>query len=310
MIRINLLKGTAFQLEKPKRIRRGGKAPRRIWIGLAVLLAVLGGGTGLTIYMMGSAPAPKVEEKRVAQPPSAAALRGVEETVRDVSEAKSVITSKGLLLLPYEEMTQNEKLLYASTFLRRAFSTVNRYADRGVDFNTMRIEDFTTFYILGVTRTREDFTTFRNRLEKDPSCAGMQVLLAKPTGSAIGAFRFELQGKLQFGLDYETLMQSNPFGRIPGHSEFNGLIRRIREVGEPGIEWTRWNPVGMNPEGVYNRHGIEMEGITSYRFCVDFLNNRIPELNSMVAFSKFDVKAVGKGKIKFAATVFFYTKPD
>jgi len=310
VIRINLLKGTAFQLEKPKRAARTGKGSRRIWLALSAVLVVLGGGTGLTVYLMRPAPAPKVKEKRVAQPPSVSALRGIEETVKDVSEVKSIINSKGFLLLPYEEMTQNEKLLYASMFLRRAFSSVNRYADRGVDFNTMRIEQFNSFYILGIAGTKDEFTAFRNRLTADPSCAGLEVLSLKPAGYAAGKFRFELQGTLQFGLDYETLIQSNPFGRIPGHSEFDDLSRRMREIGEPGIEWTVWKPLGMNPEGAYQRHAIEMEGVTSYRFCVEFLNARIPELNSMVSFPKFNVKAVGKGKIRFEAIAFFYTKAD
>ncbi len=309
MIRINLLKGSVFQGARPKRAPREGGRKGLVVAGL-IVLAVLAAGAGGLFVLTRPKPEPKAEEKRVAQPPSAFALRGIEETVKDVDEAKAVISSKGLLLLPYEEMTQNEKLLYGSMFLRRAFASINGQAGGGVDFNTMRLEKFASFYILGVTQTRDIFLGFRGRLTKDPACSGLEVVSVRPAGYAAGKTRFEIKGRLQYGLDYESLIQSNPFSRIPGHSEFQNLSRRIREMGEPGIRWIGFKALGMEPEGDYRRHALQMEGITTYRTIVEFLNQRLPELNSMVSFPEFHVKALGKGRIRFEAIAFFYTKPD
>ncbi len=304
MIRINLLKQPAR-----KKVKRLVIPPKLLLIGsgvIGVVLLCIGGWWAISYFNLFSS---KASRKSLATddfvPSSLVSSHMVEEVVDDLSDSKDKLKRRGILDLPYEQLSFVEKVNYEIHYAKNVFDLLSRTALPGVDFTSVKILSFKTLQGTGLCDSKENVTGFFKTLKKERI-----ELHPKPKTQirrSDEGYKFTISGSTQFGLNLEAPFLLGPED-ILTYDDLDITVKKVADIAKDGSVRIQ---SGLNHQeaffvGDYRRLRYHFSATSSYNNFIAFINNlyvrQIP-----CAFEEIQLSAVTNTSVKIEADIIFTT---
>lgn len=307
MIRINLAKKSS---QKRKRTRKVAVPRKLLQFGTAALVILICGSVGYYFLDFKKLATKKsiphtdhaVDEYR---PSSFVNFLGIEDIVPDRSMATDKLQTRGILNLPYNQLSFIEQVNYEMYFAKNVLELLGKTALSGVEFKNLALQSFNTFSGVGLSSSRERVKqTFSNLRKENVTILPKPFSYIDSTGSG---YRFIIACKVDFGLDFEA-----PFllgaDDIMAVSEIKPTLKNITETAEYDSVrlLTDLNQTQNTLLGKYRRFSYTFSAAGSYAHLTNFIMNlnrrRIP-----VAFESLRIKAVKQNELKIDAEIVLTT---
>lgn len=304
MIRINLLKQPAKK--KSKKLKLSPKFFIIVGITSGVLLVSAGGWWGFKkLYLFLPEGKQKVVVKDDFTPSTFVSAYNVEEVVRDVNDSKDKLKRRGVLDLPYEQLSFVEKINYEIHFAKNVCDLLTRTVIPGVDFKNIQVSSFKTFKGVGVSNSKENLIKVFKLLKKEKV-----EILPKPQTvirKSNNGYQFTISCITEFGLNLEAPFLLGP-DDVLEYEEVDMVLKKIVNIAEDdGVNITS-GPFRLKAffVGDYRRFRYRLSGTSSYSNFVAFINN-LYERHVPCAFEEFKLTALSENSLKIEADIIFTT---
>ncbi|MBD3315333.1 MAG: hypothetical protein GF344_06070, partial [Chitinivibrionales bacterium] len=225
MIRINLYKKTAKK-------KQSGRSFPFVGIAggvLAVAVLILGG-----VYLYRSLETtttnkPTYVASEDLLPSTYKDAQTVEEVVREVREDHDKLHERGLLDLPYEELSFNEKINYEIYFARNVCELLATTVPGSVGLRIMEGRDYATVYGVGVADSKQPIASILQGLRS----SGVNLLerpLTKISKQKNG-YQFVFTGEPHFGLDLSAPHLLG-VGDLYTREEISAIVREVERIAD------------------------------------------------------------------------------
>lgn len=229
----------------------------------------------------------------------------VEEVVQDVDNSTVTLNRKGLLDLPYEQLSFVEKINYEIHFAYNICNLLTRTVLPGVDFKELHIRSFKTMQGIGLSNSKKSVIKVFQAMKNEKV-----EILPKPKTKISRKeddFYFIITCITEFGLDLEAPFLLGP-DDVLSYDDLNLTIKKFTEIAEDdGFKITsNLKRYKANVIGDFKRIRYRFSGITSYTKFVSFINN-LYQRRVQCAFENFDLVAIDKNSLKINADILFTT---
>lgn len=287
MIRINLLNDSRLNKDKKK-------ISPVIPLGAAGLILVIGVISMILFTRKPEVPKEVLTENKGIEvtdfkPSTHARSAIVEDVVRELSHSESQASRKGVLDIPYQEMSVTERINYEVLFGKKVFEVLSRAVPDGIGLKTLEIENFQTVYALGISSQRDEITQTFSAFRQE-----RMELLPKPhsyiTSNPQNGYRFVVTCKAELGLDLSDPFQATD--QLPPRADLPVLLKTITDLASQVDVKFKADPVQVSAEraGAYRRFVYRYTGTSTYKDFVRLVlrlnQDRVP-----CAFKKVTIKA-------------------
>ena len=229
----------------------------------------------------------------------------VEEVVRDVNDSNDKITKRGLLDLPYEQLSFLEKINYEINFAKNICDLLHNTFTPGVDFRNLQISSFKSFQGDGLSKSKENVIKVFNALKKEKV-----EILPKPKTSITrkdDIYYFTVSCITEFGLDLEAPFLLG-YDEVLDHNDLAITTQKILVVAEENnvtvsSDLTQYK---SNIIGDYKRFRYRFSGASSYNNFVAFVNS-LYDRHIPCAFETFKLRALEQDLLSFEAEILLTT---
>ncbi len=304
MIRINLLKQTTR-----KKVKRLAIPPKMLVVGGSVLggIVLIAGVwwaiTFFNLFPSGKKDVPAVKDDYT--PSSLVGSQMLEDVVDDRDDTRDKLKRRGILDVPYEQLSFVEKVNYEIQYAKNIFDLLSRTSLPGVDFSKVNVASFTQFLGVGQSNSREDVKQFFERLKQEKI-----DLLPKPQTiirRSSDGYTFTISCTSRFGLDLEAPFLLGPED-ILSYDDLPAVVKRVVTVAKEGNIRIHSGPSQEEAFfiGDYRRFRYRLIGAAAYKNFVSFINElytrQVP-----CAFEKIQLVAVTNTSVKIEADLIFTT---
>ncbi|MBN1982088.1 MAG: hypothetical protein JW795_11190 [Chitinivibrionales bacterium] len=230
---------------------------------------------------------------------------GIEELVPDKDASAEKLQTKGVLHLPYDQMSFIERVNYEIQFVKNVLDLLGKTVIIGVDFKTITMSAFKAVSGVGVSQSKEKVTTVFAHLRKEKATL-LPEPFSKITATGDGA-AFVVSCTVEFGLDFES-----PFmlaaTDIIAPIDCNEVLDRMAETASIDSVTIRTQPAQIQAvmAGQYRRFYYRFTASSSYTNFANFITNcyrrRIP-----VAFDELKMAAVKTNVLEITADIVLTT---
>ncbi len=306
MIRINLLKDS-----RPKK-QSGFSLPsdliKKISIGAGSLLGLI----VLVIIVKAVILGPKKDKDvqyivRDAYDPSSHMNKDViEETVRDEKGHGDQIDKRGVLRIPYEDMSFVEQVNFENHFAKSVIDLLQRDVSSGVDFRGISFSDYTNLKGNGRSDSRSQINSVLKKLRNDNV-----TFLPKPETSITKlkeGFSFKISSLYKPGLDSKAKFKIYKED-IPDYEDIDIIIKRIIDACEEGGLNIKSGPAKNSAEvkAGFRRLTYKMTCNGSYRSFASFVN-KMYQQQIPCSVKSASLKAVKTGSLRINLEIMITTK--
>jgi hypothetical protein len=306
MIRINLLKQPV-----KKKVARKPISPRLLMVSgitTGVLIITVGGWWMVTYFDLLSPKEARTKElaRDDISPSTFVSSHTVEDVVSDIDDSPDILKRRGILDMPYEQLSSMEKINYEIHYAKNICDMLTRSAIPGVDFNSISLQSFSQFRGIGRSPSKESVVQLFVALKKEKI-----DLLPKPkTRISRGdeGYQFSIMGTTHFGLNLEAPFLLGP-DDIIAYSDIGDVLLKIKDSAENdrvrlenGL--TREN---ADIDGAYRRLRYRFTAFASYSDFVSFITN-LYNRQVPCAFEDLKIVAQSNSRIKIDASIKITTK--
>ncbi|MGD9201702.1 MAG: hypothetical protein PVI26_09080 [Chitinispirillia bacterium] len=229
----------------------------------------------------------------------------VEEVVRDVNDLNDKISKRGLLDLPYEQLSFLEKINYEINFAKNICDLLHNTFIPGVDFRNLQINSFKSFGGDGLSKSKENVIKVFNALKQEKV-----EILPKPETSITkkeNIYYFKISCITEFGLDLEAPFLLG-YDEVLADNDLSIIIQKILVVAEEKKITVSSDPTlyKSNVIGDYKRFKYHFSGTSSYSDFVAFINS-LYDRHIPCAFESFKLKALEQELLSFEAKILLTT---
>ena len=229
----------------------------------------------------------------------------VEEVVSDINDSNDKLKQRGILDLSYEELSTIEKVNYEIHYAKMVCDLLTRTVLSGVDFTSIQVDSFTTFYGIGVSNSKENVVALFEALKKEKI-----YIHPKPETRITkrnDGYGFVILCETEFGLNLEA-----PFllgvEDVIDYEELDIAVKRFIDAAEDNKVNITSKPYRIDSSFFedYRRFRYHFSAISSYNNFVNFINS-LYKRHIPCAFEKFKLTALGENSLKIDADIILTT---
>lgn len=306
MIRINLLKDS-----KPKKaggLNLPSDLLKKVSIGAGSILGLIIVFVIVKAFIFGPKKGEDVEYLvRDAYDPSSHLSKDViEETVRDEKRHGDQIDKRGILRIPYSDMSFVEQVNFENHFAKSVIDLLQRNVSSGVDFRGVSFSDYTYLKGNGRSDSKSQINSVLKNLRNDNV-----TFLPKPETSITKlkeGFSFKISSIYKPGLDSKAKFKIYK-DDIPDYEDIDIIIKRIIDACEEGGLDIKNGPAKNSAEvkAGFRRLTYKVTCNGSYRSFASFVN-KMYQQQIPCSVKSASLKAVKTGSLRMNLEIMITTK--
>jgi hypothetical protein len=231
--------------------------------------------------------------------------RTVEEVVREIRDDRDKLHRRGILNLPYEELSLAEKVNYEIYFARNVCELLATKVPGSIGLHVMEGRSYRTIYCVGSADSEKPIETAFEGLRE----AGVHLMdrpLTKISNKTSG-YQFVLTGEPRFGLDLSAPHLIG-LGDLPARDELDAVVRRITRIADRAGVRLKKEPSRTDVKviGRFRRFHYALSGLSSYQGFVKFVEGLVAA-EVGCAFQHFRVAARSHGNVSIDAELVITT---
>jgi len=229
----------------------------------------------------------------------------VEEVVGDLTDSKDKLNRRGILNLPYEQLSFIEKVNYEIHYAKNIFDLLSRAAFSGIDFNSVQVSSFKSLQGVGICSSKDHVIQFFKALKKEKI-----ELFPKPKTQirkSGAGYKFTIDSNTKFGLNLEAPFLLGPEDILTYKDlsvTVNNMVNAAQESGLHLQSEPRQKEAFF--VGDYRRFRYRISGTSSYNAFISFVNSLYAR-HIPCAFEELKLTALNNASVQIEADIIFTT---